>query len=645
MVMIHRIALGLILVTLLALPVVFYTFEGLYLYSVVKSAWLASLALVLLAVLAAERYRSRLSLRPADGAELALWVFLGWTALAGFVAQGGMVNGWVALQQWLFWLAGACAFWFVRRLRQEEILPPLNGVSSTMVVMVALLAGSGMVVLFGSLQGLDVGIPKALDQYGNRLPTSSMGHANYAAQAALPFLAVPLAVFLVTRRRGVAVGGLAVAFLALPFLLATQSRGALVALGAGMVVVAALVGLVQWRRGERPDRVIAFLAFLPLLGGVAALLQPEWMARLLLAFDPAQASTADRLHLWRDSVSAIAANPWFGFGPGQFLYVFPEYWSEDTARQILRAGSRLVENPHQDGLALALGGGLPAAGAFLAFCSLVLHRAWNSFTMKDEDAVWKWGALAVVLVWLAYGLIDYPLHGPVPLFAFFVVMGLLAPVAPAQEREASRPGRYVLAPLVLTGALVVGALVIPGLVRGVGAQAHAVRAGELLHSNPARAFHYASLAVERDGRNPLAHSIHGQARLLRGAGGRSVDYGAVEASLQEALRWYPVDFQTRYNLGVARYQRALDQGGSTRAARREFQQVLALNPYYAKAYYMLASLDARAGAPWGQVEENLAFAVEREPALLRAAARAPEFQSYREAEDALRRWTAAGRRE
>lgn len=607
--MIRTAALALVCIVAAVLPLVFYYDGGLYLYSPAKTAMLAAAGAVMLALVFLERWRSSRRLAPPDAAEWLLVVFLVWSGLAMTAAA----NVHVALGWWLQWAAGVAAFWIVRRSDNRG------------AALGAVALGAVLTAAIGYAQRLGYGPPAAADQYGEVLPTAAFGHANFAAQAVLPAVVGGAAALLAARGRLAAAAGAALVAAGLPFLLQTSSRGAWLAAAAGLALTLAVMLLKPW--GLRRRALAGLAVSLALAAGLVAA-RPQTADRIRDALNAQSPATAVRLAVWNDAFPLIFKVPVFGFGPGQFLYRFPEFWSEETAKRVFTGGPHLVENPHNDWLAFALDAGWPAVVALGAALLLVLFRRMRGAWAREAPPPGELAAFAAVAAWAIYGLVDYPLHNPYPWFSLMVLLGYLAPLVPSDD-TGRRGGRWAALGLA-AAALVLAVRTVPALVRAAPAQSRALQGSQYLGVDPGHAFRLALEAVELDEHNALGFSVLGQSKLAaKPAQGERVDYEGAEYFLKRALELYPDDFVTRYNLGVANYERALEREEGYERARSDFMTALEINPYYGKAYFQLGSIAARDGLAWPQVRRQLDRAVKLEPPLLLAAMQAPEFAPYR----------------
>jgi O-antigen ligase len=137
---------------------------------------------------------------------------------------------------------------------------------------------------------------------------------------------------------------LVLSVIAVGALLATASKGALLACVAGLLVMAGLGARSRW----------------VLLGAVVAVLAivgwPSTRARLVAAFSTQRASSfAFRLLTWKGTWAMARARPWLGWGPGSFAHAYPCF-----------ALVPFTAMAHCSWLQMAAENGFPAAVALVA---------------------------------------------------------------------------------------------------------------------------------------------------------------------------------------------------------------------------------------------------------------------------------------
>jgi O-antigen ligase len=192
-------------------------------------------------------------------------------------------------------------------------------------------------------------------------------------------------------------GGLAGMGLVLAGLLATESRGGLLAFGLGLLV---FLGLVQLRMRSRQ----AFAAALgvALVVGACAL---AFGGPVLARFSSEQAglvSNALRVSIWRDVFTMWKDAPIFGHGINSFQQIFPFY-------QTLEFENGVVLHPESSWrqwlVELGLIPVVLGALALLVFASVHLRE-----TIKGRGFFFRAAAFAAVAAILGHSIIDVPAH-------------------------------------------------------------------------------------------------------------------------------------------------------------------------------------------------------------------------------------------
>jgi tetratricopeptide (TPR) repeat protein len=126
-----------------------------------------------------------------------------------------------------------------------------------------------------------------------------------------------------------------VGWLALPLqlaaVIASGSRGAVLALGAGLVVFAVVVASANLSR-QSLGRVVKMLAFVAALLIAVPSLRPAVVTRQL---DPAVGSARVRVLIWKGVIALMGesgAHRWTGYGPEGLHDLFPKYYSPEMGR-------------------------------------------------------------------------------------------------------------------------------------------------------------------------------------------------------------------------------------------------------------------------------------------------------------------------
>lgn len=194
--------------------------------------------------------------------------------------------------------------------------------------------------------------------------------------------------------------------------LVAPTRRALLRLGAGLVVVVGVLGLLGvGPLGQVLDRVAS-------LGEAGA--------------NPYD----QRPLIWAEGLRLVAEAPLLGHGPGGYFL--------EAASDSLRAGAVLeVEHAHHLLLNTAVEFGLLGLAGLLALVAglgAVLVGARRATTSLPPTAATRWlpGVLAAALVpVLAHGMLDYPLRNPVVLTTVWLVLAAL--VAACEHARATAP--------------------------------------------------------------------------------------------------------------------------------------------------------------------------------------------------------------
>lgn len=220
--------------------------------------------------------------------------------------------------------------------------------------------------LFGLLQRLGLG---AIEGYGvEREPVSLFGNGNVAAEwTAIAAMLVAAAADRTAAPRHRALGDAALG-LAAAYLVVNQSRSGLLALPAGLLLLA---WLRRRHGGVRPLAVAAGGALVGWLLSVAAPLPPPADAAAARAAQQRAVATLQvRLEIAKGASRLIAESPLLGHGPGQFVVHYPRVRSaaEIEASSQGRQFATEVRTAHDDWLELLVEGGAPA---FVLFAALV----------------------------------------------------------------------------------------------------------------------------------------------------------------------------------------------------------------------------------------------------------------------------------
>ncbi len=200
------------------------------------------------------------------------------------------------------------------------------------------------------------------------------------------------------RRMPAVVAGVFLSLVCLAGLLTTQSRGGLVAMGAGLAVYLALVFLkVRDRRV-----IIAALAGAATLASVTVLFGSAVLDRFQSA-EGGAVSNLLRLKIWKDTAGMWLDAPLFGHGLRTFPQIIGLY-------QTVRLEEQVIQHPESSWLQwLAELGAIPVllgvAGAII-FLHRQLHEAFKS----NRGFYLRAGAFGAAAVLVFHSAIDVPAH-------------------------------------------------------------------------------------------------------------------------------------------------------------------------------------------------------------------------------------------
>ena len=297
-----------------------------------------------------------------------------------------------------------------------------------------------LVLAIGSLRRL-TGWPASLPDRLDVGLASTIGNSNALAEFAAP---AALFVLLLVARPGRApdagttttvarwTSGLVPASAAGLLVLESESRAGLLALGAGLLVLA----LTAWlMRGGRPllRKTALVAAGALLVGGALFLANPALRPRLTSALDPDHPTNRVRLEVWDGTLDLIADRFPLGTGAGGFEAGFPPYRS---AREWdLSGAATQVEAPHDEVLWVLAEGGV-AGLAFLAgiviLSGMILSRAARS---KDPDLPYAVPfAAGMIAAFAVVSLVRSPWQHPSGVLVPAVVMGALAAATGTRPR-------------------------------------------------------------------------------------------------------------------------------------------------------------------------------------------------------------------
>lgn len=299
----------------------------------------------------------------------------------------------------------------------------------------------------------------------------------------------------------------------------TQSRGALVGLAGGMLVLGATGFWILWQTQRHIlGRLLTGISLVVLLGGsVLYLVNAEFQKRRATA----NPITHDvRLDIWKAALGQHAMNPAFGMGARMF------YDYGNTLRPpempVHQQEPQFAHNEYVQLLADYGWVGLALAGIMIAVHVahgwrflrwFVQHKYLHSGTLMSDTAGFSVGALAALAATLTHAVFEFHLHVPATAVLSALVLGLLANPGFDQMQQTLRavPGSR----LVSKGFLVIASLAMmvgaawygPAEWLGDKAQLAAKR------KDMQERMECLDEAVRRDGHNPRLLYLRAQAHL------------------------------------------------------------------------------------------------------------------------------------
>ena len=365
----------------------------------------------------------------------------------------------------------------------------------------------------------------------------------------------------------------------------TFSRGAWLGLGAGLVVLAAL--LVRWP-SLRPEPalaaaaaallVIPILMALPSIAGRLAS-RPAGAAWNLPIDPEREGSGAMRRAVWAGALAAASHRPLLGWGAGAFREGYDRSKSA-TLKRLEAEGGRTADQAHSFYLETLAERGALGLAAFLLFSGLVLAGGLAALGTgaPAEARLLSAGLLASLAALLVHALLEdnlsFAAHGAV----FAANAGLLVASAPGPRRSLRLRVPGVLGLAAGLAAAVLAVLSAFGASAAqAGGQAMAGGAAETALANYSRA---ERLAPWNDA---YAIGAAHAAEAAANGGVQSERLGEAERFYRSAIAANGSDPVTRHELArlyLAHPDRFGAEGG--RAAIGELRAALAQNPYYAE---------------------------------------------------------------
>jgi O-antigen ligase len=434
------------------------------------------------------------------------------------------------------------------------------------------------------------------------------------------------------RSAGAILMGLSAAAFMAGALLLSGSRGGVLALAAGLVVLLGGRSLL--------------LSFTGLAGGLLALLLiPNPLIARLIELGRLDVYAYSRFAIWNSALTMMADHPGFGVGLGQFKYFAPRY-AFPVETHWARYG-RVAETAHNEYLQAGAELGLPGLIMVAALLGVALFAACRA-VMKQPPAgrgptVTLCAPLAVLLV---HAAVDFPLHvPPVALLLVLLAAGLRIRGAGGGSWIVDVRFRKVYAvSLMACAALVTVQAVRPAVgfwyfLGGIGAPQNLIREKWSLEEAPKvpvggkEATALLKRAADIDPRNASYHNALGSMYFqgsrsekepedLRRKGLFHAHYAAelnpnnyrYAASLEQAMEsLYRITGKRSFLTEAVQHQlRAVllgpklyslheklallaEEAGDLERAEEAFREVVRLEPHYMRGWYNLGTFLARQG--------------------------------------------------
>lgn len=367
----------------------------------------------------------------------------------------------------------------------------------------------------------------------------------------------------------------------LPPLYLSGSRSAWLGVIAGLTVAFGLLGM---RRGIKRALVL-FVATPLALGAVGVAV---WLLSPMVQERVGDALKGNvRLALWRDTLAMIAAQPWFGFGPGQYRWVYPQYWHFlDIYID--------PEFAHNDYLQLAAEFGIAGAALLLGALGWALIRLVRLIRFGDADRgdfliAGFVGACAASAV---HAMFDYNFH----LYANVQYLAAIGGIAVAVLRHGGHladPAYWSRIPF-RGAALAILPLALFALTVRAGASHIMTLRGDAFRETASldRALDAYHAALRIDSANGAAHRgiglvRTGQATWNFDREAKAEQIADATARFARALELNPRDLAARF--GMARILQAQGRHDDALAALRELVE---LAPYH-RDYWVELGLQLR----------------------------------------------------
>lgn len=491
----------------------------------------------------------------------------------------------------LFLVAGLV--FFLALFRELSLANPERRLAKIKRLLSAASAAGGLVALYACLQILGIDYFQwSENPLFTKRAIATLGQPNFLASWLL--LVLPLAIFSAweNRKRLSGFFYFLVALLEFLAILASASRGALLALSASL----AFALILAWRRSQSGKKVLL------VAGAIMVLMIPSLWAlekslpgRVSGLMDFTQGSAAARVNFYQAAFDAFLKKPLSGYGLENGNQVFFPYYLPDWG--IYGDVGALTDKAHNVILDILLSSGLVGLLAYFALALFAWHLIRRGRELSPWSAVLGFGLLASSLS-LLFNF--QSIAGAIYSWFFLAILASLAidsrQYAPIKEKVSGFflgcLGRAVLAIAALAFAVLMVVYSFRLLIADhyYGRAYQELAAGQIFTA--LELYDYADSSVW----NPANRSHY---RLLLGRELSSIYSRSTDElekfviqkrlkNIRQEINGY--SWEERFTAG--RLDLAL---GSYRQAREELLSVLAESPYWPKTYFELAALSLREG--------------------------------------------------
>ena len=449
----------------------------------------------------------------------------------------------------------------------------------------AMCAAGLMTSLYGVAQyfGWDPLLPKDGYAAGEGVfrivrPPGTLGHSDYFAAFLLWPVFAGIALWREERSAAGRILGAAAGAIGMIAILLSGSRGAVLALGVGLCVLAALLR-------PRLRTTVFAAAFVFLAMGVFYISPAGERLRARMHWIGEDRGGGARLRLWRDSLSMAAARPITGFGLDTFVAEFPHYQSEELARAY---PDFYHESPHNIFLDALTAEGVPGFLLLAGVSVVALAGGLRARPPNSALAVAMLPAFAASLVAHQFVVFAAPTA-----FYFYLSAGVLAGAGASKSPVFRVPTAWRWA-LLVGGLSAAGFLAVMAF-RLVAADAALAAVDRRLDANDARGAADAYRKALSRGGPKVTADLYFSRRWAAVAGNASdtiskLYYGQVAVGAASLATKSPEQPQNAwYNLAV------LTSANDAWAVEYSLRASIAAAPVWYKPHWALARLLATEG--------------------------------------------------